>query len=50
MTSPSSKLQVNGGAAIGYSTATTAPATGLVVAGNVGCPALADFSDAYDQF
>ncbi|MBM4251649.1 MAG: tail fiber domain-containing protein, partial [Deltaproteobacteria bacterium] len=35
-TSPGSKLQVNGGAAIGYSAATSAPSNGLVVAGNVG--------------
>jgi hypothetical protein len=31
-----SKLQVNGGAAIGYSTSTAAPSNGLAVSGNVG--------------
>jgi hypothetical protein len=35
-TAPGSMLQVNGGAAIGYSAATTAPTNGLVVSGNVG--------------
>jgi hypothetical protein len=35
-TSPGSKLQVNGGAAIGYSTSAAAPANGLAVSGNVG--------------
>ena len=35
-TAPGSKLQVNGAAAIGYATATVAPANGLLVSGNVG--------------
>ncbi|MBM4252049.1 MAG: hypothetical protein FJ146_08770 [Deltaproteobacteria bacterium] len=35
-TSPGSKLQVNGNAAIGYSAATAGPANGLAVSGNVG--------------
>ena len=34
-TSPGSLLQVNGNAAIGYSTFTTAPSNGLLVSGNV---------------
>jgi hypothetical protein len=36
LTLPTSKLQVVGNAAIGYSTATAAPTNGLLVAGNVG--------------
>ena len=35
-TSPGSSLQVNGGAAVGYSTSTAAPTNGLTVSGNVG--------------
>ena len=35
MTSPGSSLQVNGGAAVGYSTSTAAPTNGLAVSGNV---------------
>lgn len=35
-TTPGSKLQVNGNAAIGYNASTAAPANGLVVSGNVG--------------
>ena len=35
-TSPGSKLQINGNAAIGYSTSTAAPTNGLAVSGNVG--------------
>lgn len=35
-TAPGSSLQVNGGAAIGYSTNTAAPSNGLVVSGTVG--------------
>ncbi len=36
MINPASKLQVNGNAAIGYVSATSAPSNGLVVSGNVG--------------
>ncbi len=36
MNAPGSTLQVNGAAAIGYSTSTAAPTNGLAVAGNVG--------------
>ncbi len=36
MTSPGSKLQVNGNAAIGYSSSTAGPSNGLAVSGNVG--------------
>ena len=35
-TSPGSSLQVNGGAAIGYSTSASAPSNGLAVSGTVG--------------
>ena len=35
-TSPGSTLQVNGGAAVGYSTSTAAPTNGLAVSGSVG--------------
>jgi hypothetical protein len=35
-TSPGSSLQVNGGAAIGYSTNTAAPSNGMLVSGQVG--------------
>ena len=35
-TSPGSKIQVNGNAAIGYSTSTAGPTNGLTVSGNVG--------------
>jgi len=35
-TGPGSKLQVNGGAPVGYAAATTAPVNGLAVSGNVG--------------
>jgi hypothetical protein len=35
-TSPGSSLQVNGGAAVGYSASTAAPTNGLTVSGNVG--------------
>ena len=35
-TSPGAKLQVNGGAAVGYSTSTAAPTNGLTVSGTVG--------------
>lgn len=36
MTSPGSKLQVNGNAAIGYSSGTAGPSNGLAVSGDVG--------------
>lgn len=36
MTSPGSKLQVSGNAAIGYSSGTAGPSNGLAVSGNVG--------------
>jgi hypothetical protein len=35
-TAPGSKLQVNGGAAVGYATSTAAPTNGMTVSGNVG--------------
>ncbi|QGM46274.1 hypothetical protein [Methylocystis heyeri] len=35
-TSPGSSLQVNGGAAIGYSTNTAAPSNGMLVSGQIG--------------